>query len=161
MSILKGIKFDNEEALKRISDRVGHIHNPVCDRSISRHNASGILLGGVIFTDWTGEGGSVSIHSSGWHPRWINRDLLWMVFSYAFDQLQVKKILGPTPANNHHALQFNRKLGFKQEAVIRDVFPDGDMVLLAMYRADCRFLDLYPRSLEPVDGQKDQGPAGT
>jgi hypothetical protein len=39
-------------------------------------------------------------------------------------------------------------LGFTVETRIRDVFPDGDAVVMGMYRAQCRWLDLKPRNVQ-------------
>jgi hypothetical protein len=37
-------------------------------------------------------------------------------------------------------MRFNYKLGFIEEARIKDAFPDGDMVLLTLTKDKCRFL---------------------
>jgi hypothetical protein len=38
------------------------------------------------------------------------------------------------------ALDFNRKLGFIEEARIAGVFRDADLVIMSMRREDCRWL---------------------
>jgi RimJ/RimL family protein N-acetyltransferase len=115
-------------------------YNPLWDRcfSVVRDNR---LLGGVILTRYTGEGGSIAMHVAGFNPRWLNRDFIWAVFHYAFEGLKVNKVFGEVPASNRKALQFDQKLGFKVEGLIRDVFPDGHLYLLAMYKGDCRWLN--------------------
>ena len=69
-----------------------------------------------------------------------SRDILWAVFAYPFIQLQCKKVIGRVSENNSRALEFDLKLGFKEEARIRDVYPEGDLFILTMRRDDCRWL---------------------
>ena len=73
---------------------------------------------------------------------WMSRDLLWAAFDYPFNKLGVKVILGQINADNESALRLNRHLGFKVVAEIADAHMDGDLVIMAMRREDCRFLDI-------------------
>lgn len=136
------IESGNLEHARIIAEEVGWFFNPACDHVISR-SRNGKLLGGVIFTGYTGS--SISIHVAGFDPRWINNDMLWIVFNYPFVQLGVRKLVGQVPSCNHKALDFDFRLGFKEEARITDVFPDGDLVFLSMRPEDCRWLKLKPR----------------
>lgn len=107
------------------------------------------LLGGVIFTNYTGA--SIALHCAGFTPRWISIDMLFVAFDYPFVQLQCSKVLLVIRSSNHKALEFASKLGFITEVIIRDVYPDGDrladMVILGMDRSACRWLGLEPRRL--------------
>jgi RimJ/RimL family protein N-acetyltransferase len=123
---------------RAIAKSAGTFFNPECDHVISRHE-NGKLLGGVIFTGFTGS--SIGIHAAGFVPHWVNRDLLWITFHYPFEQLKVKKLIGQIPSGNRKALDFNENLGFKEEARIADVFPDEDLVVMSMRREDCRWLN--------------------
>ena len=73
---------------------------------------------------------------------WINKDLLWATFDYPFNKLGVRVILGQICANNTDALRLNRHLGFKIVAEIPDAHMDGDLVIMAMRKEDCRYLDI-------------------
>lgn len=73
---------------------------------------------------------------------WMSRDLLWAAFDYPFNVLGVKVILGQICASNEDALRLNRHLGFKVVAEIPDAHMDGDLVIMAMRREDCRWLDI-------------------
>lgn len=121
-----------------IAAAAGGYFNPACDQTIARVK-DGELLGGVLFDHYTGS--AISIHTAGFVPHWVNRDLIFAVFHYAFEQLKVKKIFGQTPASNEQAIRFNTSAGFKVEHVIEDVFPDGPMLLFSMKREECRWLD--------------------
>jgi hypothetical protein len=73
---------------------------------------------------------------------WMSRDLLWAAFDYPFNKLGVKVILGQICGSNEDALRLNRHLGFKVIAEIPDAHMDGDLVIMAMRREDCRWLDI-------------------
>ena len=73
---------------------------------------------------------------------WMSRDLLWAAFDYPFNKLGVKVILGQINADNADALRLNRHLGFKVVAEIPDAHMDGDLVIMAMRKEDCRWLDI-------------------
>jgi hypothetical protein len=73
---------------------------------------------------------------------WMNRDLLWAAFDYPFNKLGVSVILGQICGSNEDALKLNRHLGFKVVAEIADAHMDGDLVIMAMKREDCRWLDI-------------------
>jgi RimJ/RimL family protein N-acetyltransferase len=130
-----------------IADASGTTFNPLCDVCIARVRG-GELLGGMIYTNFTGH--SIGVHIAGFEDGWINQDLLWVGFDYPFRQLGVKKIFGLVPESNSKALAFDMKLGFKIVSTIPDVFTDGGMVVLAMSAEDCRFLKMRPRILTQV-----------
>jgi hypothetical protein len=73
---------------------------------------------------------------------WMSLDLLWAAFDYPFNKLGVKVILGQICGSNEDALRLNRHLGFKVIAEIPDAHMDGDLVIMAMRREDCRWLDI-------------------
>jgi hypothetical protein len=140
------IEFGNLEHGHRIAVEAGCTFNPAVDQVISV-TSEGNLLGGNIFTGYTGA--SIHTHMAGFVSNWANRDFLWVVFDYPFNQLKCKKVFGQVAETNTRALEIDLKLGFKIEARIEDVFPDGACLLLAMYREDCRWLRLEPRGLKP------------
>jgi RimJ/RimL family protein N-acetyltransferase len=127
----------------KIAAAAGCIFNPACDHVICRVE-NGKLLGGVIFQNFTGA--SIGIHVAGFDPHWINRDMLWITFNYPFEQLGVKKLVGQIHSGNHKAIAFDRKLGFKEEARIADIFSDGDLIVMSMRREDCRWLRMREKS---------------
>jgi RimJ/RimL family protein N-acetyltransferase len=121
-----------------IAKTAGMFFNLECDQAIVRVEGEE-LLGGVIYQGFTGA--SIRAHIAGFTPRWIDRDMLWMMFHYPFEQLGVSKIIGHVHSTNLKALDFNRKLGFKEEARIEGVFRDADLVIMSMRREDCRWLE--------------------
>jgi hypothetical protein len=142
-----------------IAGAAGAMFNPASDIVIA--NVSGErLLGGVIFEGYTGA--SFSMHVAGFAPNWMSRDLMWAVFTYAFVQIGVKKLITTTPEDNLKSLALNERLGFKREAVIEDAFPSGDAIIMSMRREDCRWLSLKPTTIqEGSNGRQGTGPGGT
>lgn len=124
----------------------GYRFNPVHHSIISRVNNSYKLLGGVIFTEFTGT--SVQMHVASFVPGWSNKDLLWNVFHYPFVQLGVRRIFGFVKSTNLKTLRFDIKLGFEQIAVLPDYYPDADRIVFSMTKEQCKWLNLKPKSIE-------------
>lgn len=129
----------------KIARRAGSSYNPAVDINFARVR-DGVLLGGAVFTGYTGE--SIFVHTASWTPHWINRDLLFMSFDYPFNQLRVKRMFGLVPADNTHAQDINLHFGFKVVARIEGVYRNGiACVVMCMEHADCRFLNIKPRGV--------------
>jgi RimJ/RimL family protein N-acetyltransferase len=85
---------------------------------------------------------SCCMHIASIAPNWISKDLLWAAFDYPFNSLKVKVILAAVASTNEEALKLDRHLGFVDKAYIEDAHLDGDLVILAMRRENCRWLDI-------------------
>ena len=85
---------------------------------------------------------SCMMHTAAIVPNWISKDLLWAAFDYPFNILKVKVILASVASTNEEALKLDRHLGFVDKAYIEDAHLDGDLVILAMRRENCRWLDI-------------------
>lgn len=142
------IELNNLAHARLIADASKSILNEQVDVCISR-SKDGELLGGAIYTNYTGR--SICMHVAGFAPAWLNKDLLWCGFHYPFVQLRLQKILALVAATNYEALEFDRKLGFKEETIIRDVYREGDMVVLSMYKDDCKWLKLKPQTIAETE----------
>ena len=140
------IEFNNLEHGFAIAEASGTNFNPNIDQVISV-TSEGNLLGGNLYTGYTGA--SIHLHMAGFAPNWASRDFLWVAFDYPFNQLGCKKVFGQVPETNTRALEIDLKLGFKIEARIEDVFPDGACLVLSLAREDCRWLKLKPHGLKP------------
>jgi len=100
----------------------------------------GNLVAVAGYTNFMPNACEMHIGSVGEH--WASRDFLWAVFDYPFKKLGVKVILGQICADNTEALKLNRHLGFKVVAEIPDAHMNGDLVIMAMRKEDCRFLNI-------------------
>lgn len=103
----------------------------------------GKLLGGVIYDNFRVR--SIQMHIVALATDWGYRDMAHMVFDYPFNQLGVERIFAMVPSTSEKILDFDRRMGFVDETKIMGAVPDGDLVVLCMDRAHCRWLNLKPR----------------
>jgi RimJ/RimL family protein N-acetyltransferase len=133
------------ENVRTIAKSAGVHFNPECDVAVYR-TLEEKLLGGVIFQGFTHA--SIEVHVAGFEPNWLNRDLLWVVFDYPFNQLGVSTVFSRIRESNPKALEFNLKIGFKVVHRIDGVFPDGQCIVTSLTRDNCRWLNIRPRTLQ-------------
>lgn len=105
------------------------------------HN--GELVAGVIYERFNGLHMEVAITSRHGSP-WASRQTLRHLFGYPFVQMQCVAITALVPMSNLQSLNLATKLGFKPEAYVKFAAPDGSpMVILKMFRDECRWIDGY------------------
>jgi hypothetical protein len=109
-------------------------------RCIGRLNAAGNIMGVVGYDGYNGA--SVQMHVAG-EGHWMSRDLLWAAFDYPFNVMECKVVLGLIPSGNKEALELNKHLGFQIDTVLPYAHPDGALVVMVMYRGDCRWLKAH------------------
>ena len=103
----------------------------------------GQLVAGTVYENWNGR--SVVCHIA-WER--VTPTYVAAVYDYAYNVAGVDKIIGPISSNHTRALALVSKMGFSEEARIKDAAHDsGDIVLMTQTPDKCRFL-------EPRYGQK-------
>ena len=135
------ISFDKDLIGPWVFHRVGKPWGPE-GREVVGLVKDGEVLGGVVFEDYTGV--CIQAHIALASPRVPFRKLLACAAGYAFNQLGVNKIIGVVKSSNLAALKMDLRIGFKPEAIIKDVFEDADMVIMSMVRGDCSFIPEPP-----------------
>lgn len=120
-----------------VCSRLGSEFNERLDSAIGLER-DGKLIAGVVYDNYLG--GSICIHVASEGSHWLTRDFLRAVFGYPFNQLQVRKLIGPVDSDNFEARRFDEHLGFIPEAVLKDAGRHGDLILYSMTRQQCRFL---------------------
>ena len=75
----------------------------------------------------------------------MTRELLWMVFDYAFNQAKVKRITGLVGEGNIDARNFDEHIGFVVETTLESAHPTGNLIVYKMFREDCRWLKIRSR----------------
>lgn len=97
---------------------------------------NGELVAGVIYENWN--------HKSIWCHIAIEGKMtpayLAAIFHYPFDTAQVDKIIVPVGSDNEESIRLVKKMGFAEEARIKDARPEGDLILYTLTREACRFL---------------------
>lgn len=70
------------------------------------------ILGASVFHNWYPETGVVEITSYGENPRWMSREMINAVFSYAYDFLGCQLVALRISENNTRMLNIAKRLGF-------------------------------------------------
>jgi RimJ/RimL family protein N-acetyltransferase len=68
-------------------------------------------------------------------------DLFFVVCDYCFRQLELKRITGMVPTDEQKTIDFDLRLGFYKEFVMKDAAPGADMQVLVMWADDCPWLE--------------------
>lgn len=70
----------------------------------------------------------------------MTREWLWFICYYPFVQLKCEVVIGLVSSANHAAQRFDEHFGFVKQCVIPGGDPQGDLIIYALRKADCRFL---------------------
>ncbi|MCG7492465.1 GNAT family N-acetyltransferase [Thalassobius sp. Cn5-15] len=100
-------------------------------------NRSG-LIAGAVYHGFDGRNVIMSIAADS--PNWSRKGILKSLFHYPFNSLGCQRVTATVDESNHRSLRLCRGLGFVQEGIIRQGADDGDVVLLGLLKAECRFL---------------------
>lgn len=138
------IVVGNHEMGRIIATRAGAQYNRDYDVCIARVEKDS-LLGGAVFENYTGR--SISMHMAGFRNHWMNRDLLWALAAYPFNQLHCETVFAPVPSFNMESLCFCYHVGFSEVTRIDDVFPDGDMIIMGIKESECKWHHLRPAQM--------------
>jgi len=85
------------------------------------------------------------------HPEaYLSKEFIQEGFGYPFNSGR-NLVIGVTPGDNTRALEFNRKIGFRETYRVKDGWSAGtDMVIQEMRRDECRWI---PRRNHNGNGQ--------
>lgn len=104
----------------------------------------GELVAGVIYENWNHR--SIFCHIA--FLGRITPTFIAAVFHYPFEVCDVDKIIAPIRGDNRKAIDLVKKMGFSEEARIKDATPTGDLTFYTLARESCRFLgDRYGKKL--------------
>ena len=114
--------------------------------AIGEYDPARDLITGVVGYDgWSKN--AVEMHAAG-DGNWLSREMLYRVFHYPFVSAGVNVIFCRVDASDEATLEFDRKVGFVEQCRLRGGSDDGDMVILAMYKGDCKWLKVRHNHLE-------------
>lgn len=137
------IRINAPGAGEWIMGQLGGIFTPKLDNTFSSHDGDRIL-GGFVLTWFLG--GSLTVHMASQDKHWCSRELLWLVFHYAFEQLGVHKMLTPLSSQQHEIIAMDMRAGWGLEATIRDAYEPGHhMLILSMTKDTCPWLRYKPK----------------
>ena len=131
-----------EEVVRWVLERAGGNYNE--NMTAVGIERDGILIAAVAYDGFTGEDGSIFLHSRIDSPHYCTRSFLFHIFAYPFLQLKVRRVFGIVDERKEDVIRFNRKVGFGVDAKLRDYFPEGSAVLMSMGKDKCRWLEYSP-----------------
>lgn len=102
-------------------------------------DGKGELIGGVVYNNYRHPNIEATIAST--TPRWCQRQIMAAIFAYPFRQLGCARITAVTEHTNRRARAFLRRVGFREEGVMRRGFCAADAVIHGMLADECRWLD--------------------
>lgn len=120
-----------------VCERAGGTYSESRCVAVGRETSDGRILGGFVYDGYNGK--SIRMHVAG-EGNWLSEELLHMAFWYPFEQLKVTKVIGLIESTNPRCIRLAKRLGFVQEAEIKDAAPDGDWLILTLTREQCKYL---------------------
>ena len=96
----------------------------------------GITIAGVIYENWNRQSIFCHIAIEGR----MTKAFLKAIFDYPFNVCHCKKIIVPVVSNHAKSIKLVTKMGFTEEARLKDASHDGDIIFLTLARENCRFL---------------------
>lgn len=100
---------------------------------------NGELYGVVVFEQFSGT--NVFMHVAIDKPEKVTRHDLRAAFTYPFGALGCQRISGFVRVDNRKAMDFDERLGFRAEGIVRQMAADGtDMILYGMLKHECRWI---------------------
>lgn len=88
-------------------------------------------------------GKTCCMHTVVQRPDLLNRRMIVDAFRYPFVVCGCEAVLALVDSTNAAAMNFDRRLGFTDIARIPNGGAEGDLVVLQMLRANCRWLRLH------------------
>jgi RimJ/RimL family protein N-acetyltransferase len=140
-----GVKYTvggrDEEVAAFVTQHTGMEFGETPYSGIAQIDALGNIVGGCIIHNFTQR--DCHVHVAGLGNRWLTRRFLGEAFRYIFVKLGCRRCTGLVGASNTHALDFDLRLGFVHEGVLRKhLANDEDCHILGMLREECRWINV-------------------
>ena len=97
---------------------------------------NGEIIAGVWYEDYNHQSIMTHIAINGRINSWF----LHVIFHYPFVQLALQKIIAPVLEENIDSIRLVKKMGFIEEARLKNVHPTGDMLFFVMDKQNCKYL---------------------
>lgn len=109
-------------------------HIPNCERGFGECRAiglvdKGILIGGVVYSNWNPEAGVIEMHAAATSPRWLTTKTLHTLLAYPFELVGVQMIVLQVAASNSVMCSIAERVGFEPHVIPRLFGRDADGVL--------------------------------
>lgn len=98
----------------------------------------GKLVAGVMYERFTGRSVFVSLAID--PGCYLDRQFVWAICDYPFNQLGVERVAATITSSNARSIRIAKHIGFVVAASIPDMFYDGDLLIATIDRSDCKWL---------------------
>jgi RimJ/RimL family protein N-acetyltransferase len=99
-----------------VAARLGYARGFGPCRAIGFEEA-GRLVAGVVYHNWSPEGGVIELSAASAHRRWVTRDALRLIFGYPFDGIGCRMAVARTAEDNRVVRRIWRALGATETAI--------------------------------------------
>lgn len=127
--------FDNERVGAWVAQQVNQTAAWGDFRAFGVVDAHGQVIAGVVLHLYNGA--NAVCHIAIAKPTKLLKPLLRVVAAYAFGHCGLKRLTGMVPTNEQHIIDFDLRLGWQKEFVMKDAAPGADMQVLVMWRDAC------------------------
>lgn len=105
------------------------------------------IIGAIGYDGWSVK--MVEMHVAGEPDTyWLTKNMLKMAFHFPFNVHGREIIASRVSSSNIAAMRLNEKLGFKEQCRIEGGTQWGDLVIFAMNKSDCKWLNMKDRLRE-------------
>ena len=98
---------------------------------------NGELVAGVMYDYFNGS--SVYTHIAS-VSKSMNREFLWFIFHYPFNQMKAKVLIGLVADDNQDSIRLCERFGFTLNTTIKDAHPSGGLRIYTLRRENCKWL---------------------
>ena len=102
------------------------------------------LVAGALYDNFNGANINISLAGEG--RNWLNREFLWFLCYYPFEQLKVRRVTALIAESNQASIKFSKHIGFVHEATLENAHPSGDLLVYKMLKENCKWLNLKGNS---------------
>lgn len=81
-----------------------------------------------------------SMHAVIQDPSFVSRPIIREIFEFPFVTCGREHVIAPVESGNKEALDFDKRLGFKELYRFPDGAVEGDLVILGMSKKECRWI---------------------
>jgi len=96
----------------------------------------GVPVAGVVYHDHDAKNGDIQLSIASVTPSWCSRLSLAVFLGYPFLQLKCNRITAVCHQHNKPARVFLKKLGFKEEGILRQKYFPRDAVIYGMLKKE-------------------------
>lgn len=98
-------------------------------RAIGIQNRAGMLVGGVVYHNWTPHAGTIELSAGSLSAKWLTRRLIGQLLAYPFYACECQMLIGQTEKKNERDRKLMCGIGFREQHVPRLFGRDNDGIL--------------------------------